>query len=74
MEGSTIPYPISEAEQVATGDPRPSLQERYPAPGDHARLIADAARRLVAEGFLLDEDNERIVQAANRGTLKPLRM
>jgi hypothetical protein len=69
LEGSTIPFPTSEAEREATGDPRPSLQERYPVPGDHARLIADAARRLVEEGFLLDEDNERIVHAGNRGTV-----
>jgi hypothetical protein len=68
LEGSTIPFPASQAEREATGDPRPSLEERYPVPGDHARLIADAARRLIEEGFLLEEDNDRIVHLSNLGT------
>ncbi len=63
LEGSTIPFPATRAEREATGDPRPPAEERYPGADDHARAMAIAARRLVSEGFLLEEDFERIVGA-----------
>ena len=63
LEGSTIPFPATGAEREATGDPRPSVEERYPGAVARARAMAIAARRLVSEGFLLEEDFERIVGA-----------
>jgi Alpha/beta hydrolase domain len=59
LAGSTIPFPRTSAERRATGDPRSSIEERYPADGDHEQAIPEAARGLRDEGFLLDEDAER---------------
>ena len=60
LSGSTIPFAKTKAERDATGDPRTSVEERYPSPQDHARAMTAAARRLVGEGFLLEEDYERM--------------
>jgi hypothetical protein len=63
-EGSRLPLARTRAEREAQGDPRPSLEERYPAPGDHAAAVARAAELLVADRLLLPEDAERLVGAA----------
>jgi hypothetical protein len=60
LSGSTIPFSKTKAEREATGDPRASVEERYPSPHDHMRALIAAARRLVGEGFLLEEDYERL--------------
>jgi hypothetical protein len=64
LQGSQLPFPATRAERVATGDPRPSLEERYAGAEDYARAVAEAARKLVEEGFLLEEDAERYAAAA----------
>ena len=62
--GSYIPFPDTDEEQAATGDPRPSLLARYGSPEGYAAAIEAAARQLVADGLMLEEDVERSVQAA----------
>jgi hypothetical protein len=64
LQGSQVPFPATRAERAATGDPRLSLEERYAGADDYARAIAEAARKLVQEGFLLEEDAERFAAAA----------
>lgn len=64
FNGSTIALPDSDAERRATGDPRASVEERYGDQGGYVRAIEAAARRLVEEGFMLEEDVERCVDAA----------
>jgi hypothetical protein len=62
--GGMIPFAKTQAERLATGDPRLSLQERY---GDHAgyvAAVAAAAARAVAEGFLLQADADALIAAA----------
>jgi hypothetical protein len=62
--GSFIPFARTRAERLAAGDPRPSLEERY---GTHARyveLVRAAAERLVQGRYLLQDDAERLVAAA----------
>jgi hypothetical protein len=64
LSGSFIPFAETEAERVASGDPRESLEERY---GNHAgflRAVRRAAQQLLRQGFLLLEDAERYVSAA----------
>jgi Alpha/beta hydrolase domain len=64
LSGSYIPFATTEAERLANGDPRPSLEERY---GDHAgfvRAVRRAAQQLVNQGFLLHEDAETYIRAA----------
>jgi hypothetical protein len=64
--GSTLPLARTAAERHAAGDPRPSIAERYPQPGDYAARVARAAQRLVQDRLLLDEDAARITEAAAR--------
>ncbi|HEV3177110.1 MAG TPA: alpha/beta hydrolase domain-containing protein [Stellaceae bacterium] len=62
--GSTIPFPETEAERRITGDPRPSILERYATHAAYTAAIAAAARRLVEERLMLEEDVERAIAAA----------
>ena len=59
-----LPVAATKAERMANGDPRLSLTERYP---DHAHYVAEvttAANLLRDQGFLLQEDVDRYVEAA----------
>ena len=60
-DGSFVPFARTQAERRAAGDPRPSLQERYPTRDDFIARVRKAADRQTAEGFLLPEDEERAV-------------
>jgi hypothetical protein len=63
--GSMLPFAKTREERMAKGDPRLSLAERYPQPGDRAALIERAARKLVADRLLLEEDVPGFLQATN---------
>ena len=68
FDGSYLPLADTTEERRMTGDPRPSVIERYADAGEYARAIEKAARSLVEEGLLLEEDVERCVAgAANWG-------
>lgn len=62
--GAYFPFARTRAEREASGDPRPSIEERYPTAEDYVRRIAEAARDLCRQRLLLEEDVERIVAAA----------
>ena len=64
FEGSSIPFAATESERRITGDPRPSVAERYPAESAYVEAIRTAGRGLVAAGFMLEEDVERCAAAA----------
>jgi hypothetical protein len=49
---------------MSSGDPRPSLEERYGTHEAYVRAVRATARRLVRERLLLAEDAERIVSDA----------
>jgi hypothetical protein len=69
--GSTIPLPESPEHRRATGDPRPSILERYPDEAAYVKAITDAAHKLVADGLMLEEDLERAADLArNWGGLR----
>lgn len=59
FDGSFVPFARTEAERVAAGDPRPSLQARYASRDDFVAKVSAAAERQVAAGLLLREDVER---------------
>jgi hypothetical protein len=71
LTGSSIPLPVTKAERKASGDPRKSLEERYGTHDKYVKQVEKAARKLVKERFLLQEDYERIVEQA--GTSDVLR-
>ncbi len=64
FEGSYIPFPESPQERAVTGDPRLSILERYPDKAAYVAAIAAAARELVAQDLMLEEDVERCAATA----------
>ena len=64
FSGSTIPFCETPEERRATGDPRRSILERYPDKQAYVAAIAAAARRLVEDWLMLEEDFERAAAAA----------
>jgi hypothetical protein len=67
MIGSMIPFARSKAEREKTGDPRPSIEERYKNRGEYLNKVQAAAQPLVKERLLLDKDVPVITtRAGNR--------
>ena len=64
LSGSFIPFATSKAERLAAGDPRKSLEERYKDHDGYVKAVGKAAKKLVHEGFLLEEDAEAYIRAA----------
>ena len=64
FDGSYIPFPDTREERGMTGDPRASNVERYDDSVGYARAIEEAARGLVEDRLMLEEDLERCVAAA----------
>jgi Alpha/beta hydrolase domain len=62
FDGSFQPFARTEAERRAAGDPRPSLEARYPTRDAYIAKVHAAAAREVDAGFLLPEDVERTVK------------
>ncbi len=62
--GQRIDFAQTRAERLANGDPRLSIEERYETHEQYVRQVERAARRLVRERFLLEEDAQRFIQAA----------
>lgn len=62
--GTTLVFPRTKAEREATGDPRRSIEERYASKDDYLSKVRAAAKALVGERYLLEEDVERIAKVA----------
>jgi alpha/beta hydrolase family protein len=54
--GQYIPFPATKAARLASGDPRPSAQERYGSYGTYSLAFAMAVKKMVANRTLLQED------------------
>lgn len=66
LDGMFLPFARTRKEREQTGDPRPSLEERYSSRADYLSRLTEAALDLHAEGFLLDEDVVRILERGRR--------
>jgi hypothetical protein len=64
LQGSTLPFPRTPEERERTGDPRPSIAERYADRADFLAKIRAATAVLVAQRYLLPEDTEIVVEHA----------
>jgi hypothetical protein len=64
LNGSYVPFARTKAERDASGDPRPSMEERYQSREQYLKLVQEAAVPLVKEGYLLADDVARIVNRA----------
>lgn len=67
--GSFIPFAVTREQRLATGDPRPSLEERYGTHSRYVQAVKAAADRLVAERLLLPEDANAYVETARNRVL-----
>jgi len=54
--GQSVAFPATKANRVASGDPRLSVEERYPTFLDYYFKVAKAINDMVAERFMLPED------------------
>lgn len=71
-QGAAVPFAATRAAREAAGDPRPSLEERWPTPEASRAAVAAAAERLVRERLLLPPDAAAMRAAAEAGTLARL--
>jgi len=70
--GGMIPFAKTQAERLASGDPRLSLEERYGTHEGYVAAVHAAAVNAVAKGFLLQADADALAaQAVASDVLKP---
>jgi hypothetical protein len=64
LSGTYVPFAKTRAERLASGDPRKSLAERYKNHDGYVKAVEKAARKLVHDRLLLEEDVQRYIDAA----------
>ncbi len=62
--GSFIPFAATESARADSGDPRASLEARYPDHAAYIQAVSEAADALVGERLLLAADADVIVELA----------
>jgi hypothetical protein len=58
LYGAAFPFAKTVAERTATGDPRPSIQERYASEADYRAKLKAVADQLVKQRLMLPVDAE----------------
>jgi hypothetical protein len=73
--GQMIPFPTTKADRIASGDPRASIEERYPTMSKYLFLRASAINQLAERGLILSDDAfveyTRGIQQVISGNLVP---
>ena len=64
LAGSSIPFAPTRAARDAAHDPRRSIEERYPSKEAYLKQVEQVADALVKAGFLVVDDEPRILQRA----------
>jgi hypothetical protein len=67
--GGMIPFAKTKAERMANEDPRPSLEERYHDHAGYVQAVKTAAAKIVAAGFLLQADADRLADEAQKSNV-----
>jgi hypothetical protein len=62
--GQRIAFAKTKADRLSAGDPRLSLEERYPDHAAYVQLVTRAAEELKAQRLLLPEDADAYIAAA----------
>jgi hypothetical protein len=70
--GSFFAFPHTEAERQAVGDPRPSIEARYPSREVYVARVREAAEALTSQRLLLQEDADAFVARAERTDWPPV--
>ena len=63
--GSSMAFPATRAARDAAKDPRRSIDERYPSQEAYLKRVEQAADALVKAGYLLIDDEPRILQRSS---------
>jgi len=66
LRGAFVPFSPDRAAARAAGDPRPSVEERYPSRDAYLDRIREVAETLVEQGYLLPDAVEKEVVAAEK--------
>jgi hypothetical protein len=69
LNGGFVPFAKTREERLRSGDPRPSIQERYGSRRGYVCAVEKAARRSVEQRFLLGDDARRLVAEATTAVL-----
>jgi hypothetical protein len=64
--GATLPFAKTRGERERSGDPRPSIAERYASRDEYLARVRAAALALAKERYLLEEDVETSLAFAAR--------
>ena len=64
--GCIITFARTKAEREKSGDPRLSVEERYVSHAAYVEAVKRTVDGLVKEGFMLPEDGERYIDAAQK--------
>jgi hypothetical protein len=67
--GQKIDFRQTPEQRRAAGDPRLSIEERYPTHGTYVAAVAHAANTLRHQRLLLDEDVQRVIEMAAQSTV-----
>lgn len=62
--GSYIPFAATKAQALAAGDPRRSIEERYPGRDQYLQQVRDAVNALVKDRYLRADDVDALVRRA----------
>ena len=62
--GMKLDFAPTQADRLSSGDPRLSIEERYPTHDSYVNAVTRAAEDLRAQRLLLDQDVERYIQTA----------
>jgi Alpha/beta hydrolase domain len=72
LQGGVVAFAATRETRLQSGDPRPSLEERYPSQKSYVGKVDAVARSLVRQRLMLAEDLPRQHQAALDDTLAKL--
>jgi len=67
--GQVIEFARTRAERLASGDPRLSLEERYPTHDAYVNAVTAAANDLAQQRLMLDQDVARYIRAAEQSPI-----
>ena len=70
LTGSFVPFAATKAERMAAGDPRLSLEERFPNKAAYVNAVREATDRLIKARMLLPEDGFRLITEAEAGGIR----
>jgi len=69
LTGQYIPFAATKAERIAKGDPRLSVQERYPNKAAYVNRVTRVVNNLVRQRLLLNEDAQPVIDKAKQSSI-----